>query len=93
MPVASKNSIGSDSQPVGMHKQSSELVEYHRIIAEIDYHGMEAVLKPRMKVSKSRSTAAEGTQCQPSSCSDLGVELFQIRAPLSFGSVLRKQVK
>ena len=29
-----------------MHKQSSELVEYHRIIAEIDYHGMEAVLKP-----------------------------------------------
>jgi len=54
--IASKNSIGSDSQPVGMHKQSSELVEYHRIIAEIDYHGMEAVLKPRMKVSKSRST-------------------------------------
>ena len=45
-PVASKNSIGSDSQPIGMNSKSSEFVVYHRIIGEIDYHGMEAVLKP-----------------------------------------------
>ena len=40
----------------GRHRCIAEFIVYHRIIAEIDYHGMEAVLKPRMKVSKSRST-------------------------------------
>ena len=48
-----------------------------------------------MKVSKSRSTGqAEGTQYQPSSCSSkISLQrLFQIRAYLFFGSVLRKQV-
>jgi len=30
----------------GRHRCIAEFIVYHRIIAEIDYHGMEAVLKP-----------------------------------------------
>jgi len=71
-PVVSKNSIGSDSQPIGMHSrvQSSSCItgsSQRSIITEWKRYSNQ-----RMKVSKPRSTGqAEGTQYQPSSCSSI----------------------